>query len=209
MNGQISFSCDGCGSNLKAPSRKAGNCFPCPNCAMSVVVPPVFREYVATSLPLTSQSRNSGIPETAPKDERVLVRLSPTLLGESPFGSSVVMAFAAGLIAHGIANSISACIVGGALGIFIAAICWLDRSRTTLTVTNTKTILQRSFFSFSTTEVRHSDVRNIQVTQSLGQRLANSGRIKLSTSGQSGFEIEINGIDNPMHVKSLIDKCRR
>ncbi|WP_437186081.1 PH domain-containing protein [Planctomicrobium sp. SH668] len=86
---------------------------------------------------------------------------------------------------------------------------FITGSRTTLTVTTTRTILQRSFFSFSTTEVRHSDVRNIQVTQSLGQRLANSGRIKLSTSGQSGFEIEINGIDNPMHVKSLIDKCRR
>ncbi|WP_437186214.1 PH domain-containing protein [Planctomicrobium sp. SH668] len=88
-------------------------------------------------------------------------------------------------------------------------ICWIDRSRTTLTVINKRTVLQHAFLSVSTSEVMNHDVRDFQVAQSLSQRLIRSGRNRISSSGQSGFEIELNGIKDPMHVRNLIDKCRR
>jgi hypothetical protein len=59
-----------------------------------------------------------------------------------------------------------------------------------------------------TNEVLHSHVRNIQINQSVFQRLMHVGSIGISTSGQAGIEIFIRGIPNPYDLKNVIDQYR-
>jgi hypothetical protein len=49
----------------------------------------------------------------------------------------------------------------------------------------------------------------VQLDQSFFQRLFDVGTIAISTSGQEGIEISVQGIPHPQNVRDLIDKYRR
>ena len=75
---------------------------------------------------------------------------------------------------------------------------------TTLTVTPSRTILRRGILARRTVEVRHQDVRSIQVHQGILQRLFFTGDIAVGTAAQSGLEIVAGGVPNPQRVADLI-----
>ncbi len=88
-------------------------------------------------------------------------------------------------------------------------LAWYIRAKSTeLTVTDRRTRLHRGWLSRSITEVWHRDVRNVQLTQSLFQRIFDTGRIGISSAAQSGIEIDVAGLRNPDKVKSIIDTYR-
>ncbi len=98
------------------------------------------------------------------------------------------------------------CLVGVGIPIMIV---WYIRSRSVeLTITNWRTRLHRGWLSRSITEVWHGDVRNVQLDQTLLQRMLGTGRIAVSSSGQAGIEIDVNGMPDPDAIKSLIDRHR-
>jgi len=98
------------------------------------------------------------------------------------------------------------CLVGVGLILLLA---WYLRTRsTTLTVTTDQISLRRGLLSKYTNDVFHENVRNIIVRQSFMQRMFGTGYIGISTSGQAGIEIEVNGIPDPDRVKNLIDDSR-
>lgn len=99
------------------------------------------------------------------------------------------------------------CLVG--IGLFILFFWWLDSLGTTLTVTNERTTLRKGILSKSLVEVWHQDVRNVQLYQSLGQRIFGVGKLGISSAGQGEIEIEVSGIPDPEKVKQLIDRYRR
>jgi uncharacterized membrane protein YdbT with pleckstrin-like domain len=94
------------------------------------------------------------------------------------------------------------------LGLVILLIWWLKACGTRLTITNRRTILEKGLLSRSSTEVLHAHIRNIQTYQSLFQRMMGVGKIGISSAGQDGIEIEVNGIIDPIGVKRLIDRYR-
>jgi uncharacterized membrane protein YdbT with pleckstrin-like domain len=81
---------------------------------------------------------------------------------------------------------------------------WLECRATVLTVTGQRSILRRGILSKRTNEVRHEDVRNIQVGQSFLQRMFDVGSLAISSAGQGEIEIEISGIADPQKVADLI-----
>jgi uncharacterized membrane protein YdbT with pleckstrin-like domain len=95
------------------------------------------------------------------------------------------------------------------VGFPILVIWWLETKCTTLTVTNQRTTLRRGILSKKINEVWHGDVRNIQLAQSLLQRLFDVGTISISSAGQSGVEIEVLGMFQPYKIKAAIDQNRR
>ncbi|MGD9853833.1 MAG: PH domain-containing protein [Planctomycetaceae bacterium] len=99
------------------------------------------------------------------------------------------------------------CAVG--VGVILLVIWYLQTLATTLTVTNEQTTLRKGLLSKNTNDIFHENVRNIQVKQTFFQRLMGVGYIGISSSGQSGVEIELNGIPDPDRVKELIDEHRR
>ncbi|MFK7770233.1 MAG: PH domain-containing protein [Mariniblastus sp.] len=94
------------------------------------------------------------------------------------------------------------------VGFILFFIWWLRCKGTTLSVTNKRTILRRGILSKSVTEVWHQDVRNVQLDQTFFQRILGVGQVGISSSGQSGLEISVNGIPDPDRVKLLIDQHR-
>lgn len=94
------------------------------------------------------------------------------------------------------------------LGLLILLVWWLGCYYTTLTVTTKRTILRKGILSRHTNDVWHRDVRNVQLSQSFGQRIFGVGRIGISSAGQSGVEIDVSGIPGPIRVKELIDAHR-
>lgn len=95
------------------------------------------------------------------------------------------------------------------LGLILLLIWWVQSLGTTLTVTNEQTTLRKGILSKNTNDVFHTNVRNIQVRQSPLQRLLNVGWLGISSAGQSGLEIEVNGILDPERVKEIIDEYRK
>ena len=85
---------------------------------------------------------------------------------------------------------------------------WIDRLGAAFEVTTKRTIMHRGFFSKATSEVVHDNIRNIQVTQSLVQRVMGVGRIGISSAGQDGIEISVNHIKHPKKLREIIDLYR-
>lgn len=94
------------------------------------------------------------------------------------------------------------------LGLILLLVWWLKCLGTTLTVTNEQTTLRTGLLSKNTSDVFHENVRNIIVRQSFFQRLMGVGYVGISSAGQSGVEIEVNGLPDPDRVKELIDDHR-
>ena len=67
------------------------------------------------------------------------------------------------------------------VGIPIMAIWKLQTTNTTLTVTNERTRLRKGILSKHTSDVRHSDVRNVKVSQRLLQRMMGVGSVGISS----------------------------
>lgn len=99
------------------------------------------------------------------------------------------------------------CLAG--VGLIIFFFWWLDSIGTTLTVTKDGVTLRKGVFSKSLVEVWHRDVRNVQLHQTLGQRIFGVGRLGISSAGQGDIEIQVSGIPDPERVKKIIDTYRR
>lgn len=98
---------------------------------------------------------------------------------------------------------VSGAILAGVAGIYLVS-WWLEAKYTTLTVTNRRTELRRGLISRNTSEVRHEDVRNLQVHQTTVERLLGVGDIAISSAGQDDLEIHVHGITNPEKIASII-----
>lgn len=98
--------------------------------------------------------------------------------------------------------------IGGILLVLAAAgyglIAWLQTRYTRLSVTNRRTVLRRGLLSRRTSEVRHKDVRNLQVKQTTLERLLGVGDLLISSAGQDDIEISVEGLSNPEHVAAVI-----
>jgi uncharacterized membrane protein YdbT with pleckstrin-like domain len=86
---------------------------------------------------------------------------------------------------------------------------WSRVLSTTLSVTNQRSILRSGLLSMGTTEVFHSDICNVQLRQSLLQRLFDVGYIGISSAGQAGVELEVYGIPGPNELKEQLHQLRR
>ena len=93
-------------------------------------------------------------------------------------------------------------------GGIIFLIWWLKILGTTLSVTSKRTCITRGILSKRTSEVMHSDVRNIQTYQTFLQRILDVGYLAISSAGQSDVETAVKGIPDPDGIRDLIDKYR-
>jgi len=145
-------------------------------------------------------------------DEKTLFSSHPAMFKYKPVSFSFCKILAlSGLVLPLVLTDFS-WIVGGAMFV-IGASCllfwWLSTLFITLTVTEKRTILQKGFFSRHISEVFHSNIRNIEIEQTLFQRLFNVGTMRIASAAHSGFEIEIAGIKDPLNLKDIINKYRR
>jgi len=147
-------------------------------------------------------------------DERILYRTRPAMLRGQPFriagliflGWLLVLFLGSGKLGEsGPQAAIFLVILLVWVVLLARAALWIARCFTTwLTITDKRTTLRHGLLSKHTTEVRHADVRTVEVNQSLLQRLLLTGDISLGSAGHSGMEIVAPAISSPGKVARLI-----
>jgi uncharacterized membrane protein YdbT with pleckstrin-like domain len=126
------------------------------------------------------------------ENDEVLLQRNPKMFRNNPIGFSFSLLLVP--------------VVG--LGLGILFIWWLRTKMKTLIVTTNKTRIREGILSKKTDEVMHDNVRNIQVEQGVFQRMLGTGKVQISSAGQSGVELTMSGIMNPEEVRDLINKHR-
>ncbi len=96
-----------------------------------------------------------------------------------------------------------------AIASLLSMIYWLFRTRfESLSITSERTIWSRGILDRETSEVQHDDVRNIQLKQTIFDRILGVGRIAISSAGQDDMEIDIRGVPNPSQVADTVRSCQ-
>jgi uncharacterized membrane protein YdbT with pleckstrin-like domain len=95
------------------------------------------------------------------------------------------------------------------VGLIIFLIWWIKTRGTDLTVTNERVSLRKGILSKFTNDVYLTDVRNVQIYQTFGQRIFGVGSVAISSAGNEGIEIQVTGLPDPDKIKSIIDTHRR
>ena len=100
-------------------------------------------------------------------------------------------------------------LLAGLLGVLISitGVLWfrLVDLNITLTIDEEKTILQSGVFNKKHNEIRHTDVKNIQIDRNFIHNLLGVGTVGISSAGQGGIEIKISGIEQYWEVKEIIN----
>ena len=94
--------------------------------------------------------------------------------------------------------------VAAVLGPFPLVTLWLSTYSRELIVTSQRARKRSGIIRVSSTEMELRSIRNIQVEQSIMERILGVGTLRLSSAGQSGVELTIRAVDNPKEIRDLI-----
>lgn len=194
---------------MDVPETAAGQKVKCPACGDVRVIPQPGA---------AGDAQGAGVANPSPRagPERTVMIVRPAMFRARPLLFLVVLAGfvagAAGAVYFGlVAHRVDLAWAGVSLGVLsmIGLGFWKLRSlETSLEITNKRTIERKGVFSRFLTEVRHEDVRNIQVTQTFAQRLLGIGRIAVSSAAQNEIEIVADDMPRPDRVREVIDGYR-
>lgn len=196
----VKYRCPHCGHRFAVDDEEIGTEIRCPNsdCRQPIQVEP------------------EDVIDDA-SSERKLRNVHPAMVRAHPFvalglgaalaaGIALLWRWAAGETMGGLAESavlVAGLVLaaGSALGLFV---WWVVTRCTSLKVTTERSLLRRGVLSRETSEVRHRDVRNMQVQQGLYQRLVGIGELSISSAGQEDMEIVVRGIPSPQGIAGMI-----
>lgn len=139
--------------------------------------------------------------------ERTLWAGSPALRNQWAFLLAALVCLGAGgaLLARGF-KRLSAAGPAAAAVLSLAALA--RRKSTRYTVTNERVICVFGLLGREHAELELSDIRQMGMTRSLGQRLLGVGTIQLDSSTGEGVEVLIEAVSHPHAVLELIRKAR-
>ena len=208
----IRLTCDNCEKAIDASDDLAGQKIKCPACGDVNVVPAATRG-TATLAP--DRAAEAGLPP-ANGPEVSVMRVRPALFRSRPIRVGLlVLGAVGGLVGAGVLALSLAMLPAAAIAAVVGILCagvlgyWkLLCLGEVLEVTNKRTVERNGILSKRTTEVRHQDIRNIQVSQTFHERVFKVGRIGISSAGQDGLEIVVDNIPNPEELRRVIDLYR-
>jgi membrane protein YdbS with pleckstrin-like domain/ribosomal protein S27E len=93
-----------------------------------------------------------------------------------------------------------------AMGTIIAWKLWTYSDR--LEITTRRVRLTRGLLSRSSVEMLHRTIQDIEIEQTVWQRLLRTGTIRISNAGDEEDDIEIKDVPNPGRIRDLIDRYR-
>lgn len=202
--------CPHCSRPVEATAEKLHEPVDCPHCRrpFEIEVPKVQVAEVR-DVPDEAAERSGRLVKEP--EERVLIVRHPAIFRAHPFrfvGCVLLIGLASYGAFYGWTSSApiilwiaGACV---AAGLVLLMIWWLMALATTLTVTESRTMLRKGLLSRTTSEVEHDDIRNVQMDQSFFERLFGVGDIGISSSGQDDLEIVARSIPRPGEVVSAI-----
>lgn len=218
----IQFNCDNCEMLIELDDDQAGTKHECLSCGDINRVPSLDPDGALVETPdtgPTSKNHDRAVQAGYPADngpEAKILKVRRCWCRSRAIRFSlvtlVVIASIVGLLwtklgDHGVVYyALFSILAVGGLGTI--SWWWLDRLSASFEITTKRTIMHRGFFSKSSSEVVHDNIRNIQIDQAFLQRITNVGRIGISSSGQDGVEIQVNHLPNPDKLREIIDLYR-
>lgn len=91
----------------------------------------------------------------------------------------------------------------------IVLFVWLDRKQKGYIVTSTKIVVKRGLIAKHIDEIVVSDIRYINVYQTILGAIFKYGNISIGTAGHAGLEIKMEGLPNPIEIKDRIQSSRK
>ena len=92
------------------------------------------------------------------------------------------------------------------IGVFLFISMYLEKWTTERALTNRRLILKRGFIRRKTEEISFNRVEEVNLSQSILQRILGSGDIKVT--GVGAGEITLKNIDDPLDVQKKINELR-
>ena len=92
------------------------------------------------------------------------------------------------------------------IGVFLFISMYLEKWTTERALTNRRLILKRGFIRRKTEEISFIRVEEINLSQSILQRILGSGDIKVTGTGAG--EIMLKNIDDPLDVQKKVNELR-
>ena len=209
----IGYQCPHCESTVGANEDLLDRTVLCPNPACERP----FRLDVPRGALLSASALNGttqvdySLNDSVEASERSVAEARPTMFRNRPFvflGLAVwVLGALAGAYwrfgAQDLAQGLVFLLVGF-VGASVFFLWWLQVRFAVLKVTTKRSILQHGIIAKQSSEVRHKDVRNIQVNQKALERIFGVGDIAISSAGQDGLEIVAAGIPRPHDIVAVI-----
>jgi uncharacterized membrane protein YdbT with pleckstrin-like domain len=149
------------------------------------------------------------------KEENILYDSVPSMVLNRPFSYlACIVSIIIGVysliawISQGNTFYIISGMIAGLIGLIIFINWWLTVINTRLTVTANKVTMREGILSKKIHEIFISDIRSVQIDQTLLQRILGTGTLEVSGAATESAEIRIDGIPNAYKVKECIDKHR-
>jgi uncharacterized membrane protein YdbT with pleckstrin-like domain len=92
------------------------------------------------------------------------------------------------------------------IGVFLFILMYLEKWTTERALTNRRLILKRGFIRRKTEEISFNRVEEVNLSQSILQRILGSGDIKVTGTGAGA--IMLKNIDNPLNVQKRVNELR-
>lgn len=212
----LTYRCPACGTTVDVTEEMLGETIVCPNeeCKQPFDLDVPHGEMVRSYSRPDDEPADAEhkIAETALSDERTLKVTHPAMFRRDPFWFSGYVALAAmglyGSLRFWLEDGNSALsMVSFAVALVALSMLfmwWLTKIYTTLSVTTKRTVLRTGIISKRTSEVRHNDVRNLQIHQGIFERIFGVGDLAISSAAQADLEIQVLGIPQPESVAKLV-----
>ncbi len=213
------YECPHCGATVEVAEDRLQETAICPNpeCRRPFRLTAPLGKFVGrTDGSAPQQARyklgdgESEAPQTL-QDERTLEVVHPAMFRRHPFRFlGIALLVLAGLVgavtlfASGQHVPAVVGLIAAGAGLVLFGLWWLRVLNVTLTITTKRSVLRRGIVSKETSEVRHDDVRNLQVEQSFVERLLSVGDIAVSSAGQDEIEIAVEGVRDPERILDII-----
>jgi len=94
------------------------------------------------------------------------------------------------------------------IGIFIILYAALDQRFRVFTLTNKMVISKWGIISRKTHEVAIRDIRNINMSQGVLERIFGLGSIEIGSAGTAGIEVKFAGVKTPALIRDLVRKTK-
>lgn len=179
----------------------------------AVAVTPVSPETPAAVVPGAPEAHVLPTAPTAAvaRGETELGTIRPVMFRRYPFRFIAYMGLIVGglvvaliTLIHGLLFVTLLAVAAAAFGGYRLCRWWLRNRNTSLTVTKDRCILRTGVVNAVTTEVPLAEVKDIQINQTLVNRIMKVGDIVVSTSGEGGVTVMVMGMPNPQEIARLM-----
>lgn len=213
--------CDRCDKPFEVPDDQLGAKVACPSCGdINIALAPGAQTGrsaggAGVARPAgADRAMGLGLPPAEGPETTVMV-IRGAMFRSRPFSFMGLMVVLVGsLVAAPVLGFYSmglgaiACLVVFVLGLVVLGLWKIASLSERLTITTKRVVHTRGLLSKSTIEMLHRTIQDVEIEQSLIDRIWGVGKLSISNAGQEDDEIVIQHAPKPYKIRETIDAYR-